>query len=175
MIVTRWTEKQEEGKRTRMCTYNCIRGSINCHCTTNSWHTKWRRDDMFCELGPMFETLQSSVRKTIGYCTKEHAILCFSNYHTNACCSPEYAIRGMAKIILTSVNGATTDFDRDNRETRRLDEDSDSSSSLLSSFLKKHISVIPNVTMQRKIMNNTVVPLVLPPCSVYGAKKHDSI
>lgn len=125
----------------------------------------------------MFETLECLVRKNIVYCNREHAILllCFSNYQTNAACSPEYAIRGMAKIILTSVSGATTDFDKDNIEARRLDEDNEGSSSLLSSFLKKHISAIPNVTMQRKIMNNIVVPLVLPPCSIHGAKTHNSI
>lgn len=77
----------------------------------------------------------------------------------------------MVKIILKSPNGATTDFDRDNTEARRLDEDNDGSSSLLSSFLKNHISAIPKVTMERKIMNNRVVPLVLPPCSSYGAKE----
>ena len=71
----------------------------------------------------------------------------------------------MVKIILLSANGATTDFDRDNIEERRLDEESDGSSSLLSSFLKNHISTIPKVTTQRKIRNNTVVPSVLPPCS----------
>ena len=74
-----------------------------------------------------------------------------------------------------SASGATTDFDRENIEERRLDEDSDGSSSLLSSFLKNPMSKIPNVTTQRKIMNNTVVPLVLPPCSSYEAKKQDSI
>lgn len=164
-------EHKTKGKRTSVCTYNCISGPINCHYTTNPWHTKWRSDDIFCECSPMFGTLQCLVREKIGYSNKEHIILCSSNYHTNACCSPEYAIRGMAKTILTSVNGATTNFDRDSIEACRLDEDNDGSSSLLSSFRKNHISAIPNVTVQRKIMNKTVVPLVLPPCRIYGGKK----
>lgn len=36
-------------------------------------------------------------------------------YHTNACCNPEYAKRGMISSIRTSARRVVIDFDKDTK------------------------------------------------------------
>ena len=87
-------------------------------------------------------------------------------YHTNACCRPEYAMRGIINSIRTFNNGVITDFEREITDAYKLSgECTWSSSSLLSRFCKKHISMVPKVILQRNTTNSKVVPLVAPSCN----------
>jgi len=93
------------------------------------------------------------------------------NYHTNAACRPEYAIRGMINNIFASENELLSDLHRDFR-----DDDSLASISvpkflyslvlLLLVLRRKHISIAPNVITERNTTNNKVVPLMLPVCMI---------
>lgn len=81
-----------------------------------------------------------------------------SAYHTNACCKPEYAIRGIINSIRLSNRGATTDFSMDPKDefVARL-------ISLLFLFDRKHIRMMPSTTQQRKIVNNKFLPVTVSP------------
>lgn len=93
------------------------------------------------------------------------------NYHTNAACRPEYAIRGMINNIFASENELLSDLHRDFR-----DDDSLASISvpkflysrvlLLLLLQRKHISIAPKVITERNTTNNKVVPLILPTCMI---------
>jgi hypothetical protein len=88
-------------------------------------------------------------------------------YHTNACCNPEYAIKGMINSMRTSSKGVITDFDSDVREEYKLTEESLGPSSPPSTLLlKKHTNMVPKVILQRNTVNNKVVPVVLPSCNM---------
>jgi len=93
------------------------------------------------------------------------------NYHTNAACRPEYALRGMINNIFASDNELSSDLHRDFR-----DDDSLGSISvpkflyslvlLLLLLRRKHISIAPKVITERNTTNNKVVPLILPACMI---------
>ena len=86
-------------------------------------------------------------------------------YHTNACCNPEYAIKGMINSMRTSSKGVITDFNSDIREEHKPKEESLGASSPPSTLLlKNHINMVPKVILQRNTVSNRVVPLVVPPC-----------
>lgn len=84
----------------------------------------------------------------------------------NACCKPEYAIRGMTKSILMSCKRVTIDLNKVTTEEKKLaDESCSPVSSLPVLLLKKHIRTAPRVMVPIKTKKSVVVPLVLPPCS----------
>nr|AFK40603.1 unknown [Lotus japonicus] len=87
---------------------------------------------------------------------------------TNACCRPEYVIRGMINNIFTSNNALVSDLQRDLRDECSpapppSPECSHFPLLLLSLRLrKKNISIAPKVITKRSTANNEVLPLVLP-------------
>jgi hypothetical protein len=72
----------------------------------------------------------------------------------------------MTSSIRTSNKGVITDFDKDTiLEYKLTDESGSPPSASLFFFVKKHISMVPKVILQRNTTYNKVVPLVLPSCS----------
>lgn len=87
------------------------------------------------------------------------------HYQTNACCNPEYAMRGIINSIRMSKSGAMTNFDCDTKEEQKLIEESvDEVPSLSSLLRRKHSSIVPKVMLQRNTINSKLVPPVLPFC-----------
>jgi hypothetical protein len=72
----------------------------------------------------------------------------------------------MVNSIRASNKRVIKDFDRETTvEYKPTEESGNPSSLLLFLFVKKHISIVPKVILQRNTTNNKVVPLVLPSCS----------
>lgn len=72
----------------------------------------------------------------------------------------------MVNSIRASNKRVIKDFDRETMvEYKLTEESSDPSSPLWFLFVKKHISIVPKVILQRNTTNNQVVLLVLPSCS----------
>jgi hypothetical protein len=82
----------------------------------------------------------------------------FGIYHTNACCKPEYAIRGIKRSILWSLRGATIPFNTAPNE--ECVEELSCFSSLLDS---KHINTMPIIVQPRNTRKSRFLPVTLPP------------
>ncbi len=90
-----------------------------------------------------------------------------STYHTNACCNPEYAIRGMIRIILRSLRGATIYF------IIAPNEECVGALFPFSSLLEsKHINIMPTIMQPRNTTNSRLFPVTLPP-SWSNKESHD--
>jgi hypothetical protein len=107
-------------------TYYCIKSSIHCHCTTHARHTKCWSNNILGEFSPkiaIISHVNNRNWKGIENLERYEFILdgrkklfftnSSSNYHTNACCNPEYAIRGMVNSIRASNKRVIKDFDRE--------------------------------------------------------------
>ena len=82
----------------------------------------------------------------------------WATYHTNACCKPEYAIRGMVRSILRSLSGATMYF------SIAPNEECVGALSFFSSlFESKHINTMPTIMKPRNTENSRFFPVTLPP------------
>jgi hypothetical protein len=76
----------------------------------------------------------------------------------NACCKPEYTIRGIIRSILRSLRGAIMYFNI------ALNEECVGALSPFSSLLdSKHIKKMPPIMQPRKTTNSRFLPVTLPP------------
>ena len=161
-------------------TYYSIKSPICCHCNTNTRNTNcWSYNKLgkFSPVKKYFinwhykidrqERKQELKEPYLEYHKEDNSWFIW-NYHTNACCRPEYAIRGMINNIFASDSALVSDLHRDLRD---FDSTTSASEFLYPSLLlpirlcRKHISIAPKVITKRNTINNKVVPLVLPPCS----------
>jgi hypothetical protein len=82
----------------------------------------------------------------------------WATYHTNACCKPEYAIRGIIRSILRSLRGAIMYFNI------APNEECAGALSPFSSLLEsKHIKTMPTIMQPRNTTNSRFLPVTLPP------------
>jgi hypothetical protein len=96
--------------------------------------------------------------KRLGYCCWWMLKTIWATYHTNACCKPEYAIRGIIRSILWSLRGAIMYFN--------IAPNEECAGALfpLSSLLdSKHIKTMPTIMQPRNTTNSRFLPVTLPP------------